>query len=63
MRGRIKYCDASDGGSTLGIIYARYSSHNQKEESIEQQVDECMAFAKANNIEIIHVYADMGHIY
>lgn len=41
-----------------GIIYARYSSHNQKEESIEQQVDECMAFAKANNIEIIHVYAD-----
>lgn len=28
-----------------GVIYARYSSHNQKEESIEQQVEECMAFA------------------
>ena len=41
-----------------GVIYARYSSHAQKEESIEQQIDECMAFAQANKIEIIHVYAD-----
>lgn len=44
--------------SAFGVIYARYSSHNQKEESIEQQVDECMAFAEANNIQIIEVYAD-----
>ena len=43
---------------TIGVIYARYSSHNQKEESIEQQVEECMAFAAANNIRIIEVYAD-----
>ena len=42
----------------LGVIYARYSSHNQREESIEQQVEECMAFAKANNIKITHVYSD-----
>lgn len=42
----------------LGVIYARYSSHNQKEESIEQQVEECTEFAKANNITIIDVYAD-----
>lgn len=41
-----------------GVIYARYSSHNQKEESIEQQVEECTAFASQNGIEIIHVYAD-----
>lgn len=41
-----------------GVIYARYSSHNQKEESIEQQVEECMAFAAANNINIIEVYSD-----
>lgn len=41
-----------------GVIYARYSSHNQKEESIEQQVEECMAFAAANNINIVEVYAD-----
>lgn len=44
--------------SAIGVIYARYSSHNQKEESIEQQVEECMAFALANNIQIIEVYAD-----
>lgn len=44
--------------SSIGVIYARYSSHNQREESIEQQVEECMLFAKANNIKIINVYAD-----
>ena len=41
-----------------GVIYARFSSHNQKEESIEQQVEECTEFAQANNIQIIEVYAD-----
>lgn len=41
-----------------GVIYARFSSHNQKEESIEQQVEECAEFARANNIQIIEVYAD-----
>lgn len=42
----------------IGVIYARYSSHNQKEESIEQQIEECMAFATANKIKIIEVYPD-----
>lgn len=41
-----------------GVIYARYSSHNQKEESIEQQIEECTAFAKANHITILEIYAD-----
>lgn len=40
------------------VIYARYSSHSQKEESIEQQVDECMAFAVQNGFKVIEVYAD-----
>ena len=39
-------------------IYARYSSHNQREESIEQQVSECMAFAQANNLNVVEVYSD-----
>lgn len=39
-------------------IYARYSSHNQREESIEQQVSECMVFAQANNLKVIEVYSD-----
>ena len=28
------------------VIYARYSSVNQREESIEGQVRECLAFAE-----------------
>lgn len=30
---------------TKAVIYARYSSDNQREESIEGQLRECMAFA------------------
>ncbi len=41
-----------------GVIYARYSSHKQNDESIEQQVAECTAYAEANNIRIIKVYDD-----
>lgn len=41
-----------------GIIYARYSSHAQKDASIEQQIRECTAFAKAQGIRIVEVYAD-----
>ena len=44
------------GGSA--VIYARFSSHNQKEVSIEQQFDACEKFAKANNLTIINRYAD-----
>ncbi len=42
----------------VGVIYARFSSHNQRDESIEQQVNECNTYAKANGIKIIEVYAD-----
>lgn len=42
----------------IGVIYARYSSHNQKEESIEQQIAECTEFAEKNGIRIIEIYAD-----
>lgn len=42
----------------IAVIYARYSSHNQKEESIEQQVEACTKFALANNLEVIDVYSD-----
>lgn len=42
----------------IGVIYARYSSHNQKEESIEQQIAECSDFAAKNGIRIIGIYAD-----
>ena len=41
-----------------GVIYARFSSHNQREESIEQQVAECKAFAAISGISIVGVYSD-----
>ena len=36
------------------VIYARYSSDNQREESIEGQLRECTAYCKKNDI-IIHL--------
>lgn len=40
------------------VIYARYSSHNQREESIEGQVRECQDFAARNDMTIIGEYVD-----
>ena len=41
-----------------GVIYARYSSDNQREESIEGQIRENMTFAKKNGIDIVGTYID-----
>ena len=41
-----------------GVIYARYSSDSQREESIEGQIRECKAFAEKNDIQIIETYID-----
>lgn len=41
-----------------GVIYARYSSHAQREESIEQQIEECRKFAEREGISIVDIYAD-----
>ena len=40
------------------VIYARYSSDNQREESIEGQIRECTAFAQKNGITILRTYID-----
>ena len=40
------------------VIYARYSSHNQREESIEGQLRECHDFAKRNGLRVIEEYCD-----
>lgn len=41
-----------------GVIYARYSSDNQREESIDGQLRECKAFAEKNGIRVIDSYID-----
>lgn len=40
------------------VIYARYSSDNQSEESIQAQLRACREYAERNNINIVHEYCD-----
>lgn len=40
------------------VIYARYSSERQNEQSIQGQVEVCTSWAKNNDMEILHVYHD-----
>ncbi len=42
----------------MAVIYARFSSHNQREESIEDQIRECRVFAARNGIKIVDIYTD-----
>lgn len=42
------------------VIYARFSSHSQKEESIEAQVRICSEYAKKKGYVVANVYADRG---
>lgn len=41
-----------------GVIYARYSSDNQREESIEGPLRECKEFPQKNDIQIVGTYID-----
>ena len=40
------------------IIYARYSSSSQTEQSIEGQLDVCNKYAKENDLYIVNTYID-----
>ena len=40
------------------VIYARYSSHNQRDCSIEQQVEACLKHAAVAKLEVVNTYAD-----
>jgi site-specific DNA recombinase len=40
------------------VIYARYSSHAQREESIEGQIRECLYYAEKNNMVVVGEYID-----
>lgn len=43
------------------VIYARYSSDNQREESIEGQIRECKAFAEKNEMHVTGTYIDRAY--
>lgn len=40
------------------VIYARYSSHSQRDVSIDQQIKACRRFAERQDIEIVEIYED-----
>ena len=42
----------------IAVIYARYSSSNQRDVSIEQQVKACRKYAESNGYDVVRVYAD-----
>ena len=44
--------------SRIGVIYARYSSDGQREESIEGQIRDCTAFAQREDIILLSPYID-----
>lgn len=44
--------------SANAVIYARFSSHGQSEQSIEGQLRDCHAFAEREGYTIIHEYID-----
>ena len=44
--------------STNAVIYARFSSDKQREESIDGQIRECKAFAQDNQLNVITIYID-----
>ena len=51
------FCDK--GGENMNaVIYARYSSHSQTDQSIEGQLKVCYEYAQANNINVIDEYID-----
>ena len=55
-----QYTPATDSGQTqlTGVIYARYSSHAQRDVSIDQQIRACQAFADRHGIRVLRVYED-----
>ena len=57
----VKHISKSASGGEermIGVIYARYSSDSQREESIEGQLRECYAFAEKQGISIFDTYID-----
>ena len=42
------------------VLYARFSSDKQTEQTIENQIRICSDFAKNNQLNVVRIYADRG---
>ncbi len=49
---------ATDTSNNIAVVYARFSSKNQRAESIDAQVCACREYAARNGLEIVKIYAD-----
>ena len=48
----------TNNSDNRAVIYARFSSHNQRDESIDAQERACREYAQRNGLQIIEIYAD-----
>lgn len=53
-----KFYSVPDPDIQDAVNYARYSSHSQRDCSIEQQVADCELFAQQNGLRVVKIYAD-----
>ena len=44
------------------VIYARFSSHSQTEQSIEGQLNTCYEYARSHGFTVIHEYIDRARV-
>lgn len=56
VKGRFDYMATAKG--RRAVIYARFSSHNQRDESIEIQLENCRAYCEENGLEVVGEYCD-----
>jgi len=47
-----------EANGNTAALYARFSSDNQREESIDAQIRACREYAKSNGLEVVNVYTD-----
>lgn len=57
MAVKINY-NTPDRSGKIAVIYARYSSHGQREQSIDGQLSAAYAYAAARGYTVIHEYVD-----
>ena len=55
---RCPLSESAPAAELYAVIYARYSSHAQRDVSIEQQINACMMFAQRSGIHVLQVYED-----
>ena len=57
-KGQVNYNMNKDCKAKKAVIYARYSSGNQREESIDSQLRICHKFADDHGYRVIEEYTD-----